>query len=48
LERLVGKLALENEFLKKALQNAIGQAERRGSSLSVTSISPEAFGGGVN
>ena len=48
LERLVGKLALENEFLKKALQNAIGQEERRESSLSVTRISPEAFGGGVN
>jgi len=33
LERLVGRLTLENEFLKKALQNSASQAERRGSSL---------------
>ena len=48
LERLVGKLALENEFLKRALQNAIGQAERRGSSSAATRLSLEAFGGGVS
>jgi transposase len=30
LERLVGKLTLENEFLKKGLQNSLAQAERNG------------------
>ena len=34
LERLVGRLTLENEFLKRGLQNSISQAGRRGSSLS--------------
>jgi len=28
LERLVGRLTLENEFLKKGLQNSLGQSER--------------------
>jgi transposase len=32
LERLVGKLMLENEFLKKGLQNSLAQAERNGNS----------------
>jgi hypothetical protein len=32
LERLVGKLTLENEFLKKGLQNRLAQAERNGNS----------------
>ena len=48
LERLVGKLTLENEFLKRALQNAIGRAQRRGGSSSATRSSSEAFGGGVS
>ena len=48
LERLVGKLALENEFLKRALQNAIGKADRRESSLSATKLSSGAFEEGVN
>ena len=48
LERLVGKLTLGNEFLKKALQNAIGQAQRRRSSSSATGTSLEAFRGGVS
>ena len=48
LERLVGKLTLENEFLKKALQNAIGQVGIRESSLSATKGSLEVFGGGVS
>ena len=30
LERLVGKLVLENEFLKRGLQNSISQASRNG------------------
>ena len=32
LERLVGKLTLENEFLKKGLQNSLVQAGRNGRS----------------
>jgi len=30
LERLVGKLTLENEFLKKGLQNSLAQTSRNG------------------
>lgn len=48
LERLVGKLTLENEFLKKALQNAIGQAGKRGSSSLATGTSLATLGGGVS
>jgi transposase len=33
LERLVGKLTLENEFLKKGLQNTLSQPRRNGRSL---------------
>ena len=32
LERLVGRLTLENEFLKKGLQNSLAQAGRNGRS----------------
>ncbi len=32
LERLVGRLTLENEFLKKGLQNSLSQSERSGKS----------------
>jgi hypothetical protein len=34
LERLVGRLTLENEFLKRGLQSSASQARRRGNSLS--------------
>ena len=30
LERLVGRLTLENEFLKKGLQHSLSQSERNG------------------
>jgi transposase-like protein len=30
MERLVGRLTLENEFLKKGLQNTLNQSERNG------------------
>jgi transposase len=30
LERLVGKLTLENDFLKRGLQNSISQSQRNG------------------
>lgn len=33
LEQMVGKLALENEFLKKALQNSLKLSDKRESSL---------------
>ncbi len=33
LERLLGEVTLENEFLKKAVQNSLKQAERRDASL---------------
>ncbi len=36
LERLVGKLALENEFLKKAYQHKLSQQARNGKSSSNT------------
>jgi len=32
LERLVGRLTLENEFLKKGLQNSLSQSARNGKS----------------
>ncbi len=32
LERLVGRLTLENEFLKKGLQNSLSQSEKNGKS----------------
>jgi len=32
LERLVGRLTLENEFLKKGLQNSVSQSQRNGKS----------------
>jgi len=48
LERLVGKLTLENEFLKKAVQNSLKQAEKRGSSLPKIAPLSKAFKGGVS
>ncbi|MBA7467371.1 MAG: transposase [Dehalococcoidia bacterium] len=48
LERLVGKLTLENEFLKKGLQNSVGQSQRNGKSLYGGNISSVASDGGVD
>jgi transposase len=39
LERLVGKLTLENEFLKKGLQHSINQSQRNGKSWAGSSTS---------
>jgi len=47
LERLVGKLTLENEFLKKGLQNSLAQAERNGSSSRAGDGSWTVSGGGA-
>ena len=48
LERLLGKVTLENEFLKKAVQSSCRQTGKRGSSLpSIVPLS-KAFKGDVN
>ena len=48
LERLVGKLTLENEFLKKGLHHSISQSQRNGKSSPDSSISSGISGGGVD
>jgi transposase len=48
LERLVGKLTLENEFLKKGLQHNLSQQRRNGKSSPGGVPSSAASGGGVN
>ena len=46
LERLVGKLTLENEFLKKGLENSLKESPRNGrSSVGGKSFSPASDGG---
>ena len=45
LERLVGRLTLENEFLKKGLQNSISQSIRNGKSLRGGNTSSVVSGG---
>jgi transposase len=47
LERLVGKLTLENEFLKKGLQNSLKESPRNGKSFGVGKFSSPASGEGV-
>ncbi len=47
LERLVGRLTLENEFLKKGLQNSLSQFQRNGKSSPGGNISSTVSGGGV-
>jgi len=48
LERLVGKLTLENEFLKRGLQYSLSQSRRNGKSSPHTSISSGISSGGVD
>jgi transposase-like protein len=48
LERLVGKLTLENEFLKKGLQNSLSQSHRNGKSSRGGSTSSIVSGGGAD
>jgi len=48
LERLVGKLTLENEFLKKGLQHSLGQYQRNEKSLPLSSTSSGISAGGVD
>ena len=46
LERLVGRLTLENEFLKKGLEHSLSQSERNGKSSAGGSASSATSGGG--
>ena len=48
LERLVGKLTLENEFLKKGLQHSLSQSQRNGKSSPSSSISSGISAGGAD
>jgi transposase len=48
LERLVGKLTLENEFLKKGLQSSLSQQQRNRKSSPGGGPSSAASGGGVS
>ena len=48
LERLVGKLTLANEFLKKALQSNLKRAEKTESSLPRIAPLSKAFKGGAS
>jgi len=48
LERLVGKLTLENELLKRGLQNSVSQRPSNGKSSGSTGVSVYTSAGGVN
>jgi len=48
LERLVGRLTLENEFLKRGLQHSLNQSVRNGKSSAGSNTSSGIFGGGVD
>jgi transposase len=48
LERLVGRLTLENEFLKRGLQNSLSQSRRNGKALRAGGASSALSSGGVD
>ena len=48
LEQMVGRLTMENEFLKKALENTLEKAERKESSLPTTDPLCRQSEGGAN
>jgi len=48
LEQMVGRLTMENEFLKKALENTLERAERKEGSLPSTGPWCKQFEGGAN
>jgi transposase len=48
LERLVGRLTLENEFLKRGLQHSLSQSQRNGKSSRYGDVSASPSGGGVD
>ena len=47
LERLVGRLTLENEFLKKGLQNSLSHSQRNGKASASGNTLSAVSGGGV-
>ena len=47
LERLVGKLTLENEVLKRGLQHSLSRSQRNGKSSGYGDVSVSASGGGA-
>jgi transposase len=47
LERLVGKLTLENEVLKKAFQNSLSRSPRNGKQSGYGDVSASPSGGGA-
>jgi transposase len=48
LEKMLGKLTLENEFLKKTLQSALKEQGEKGSSFILTKTSSPVSKGGVS
>ena len=48
LERLVGRLTLENEFLKKGLQHSLNQSHRNGRSSPGLSLSSDIYDEGAD
>jgi transposase-like protein len=48
LERLVGKLTLENEFLKKGLQHSLSQSRRNGKPSGYGDVSASPSDGGAD
>lgn len=48
LERLVGRLTLENEFLKKGLEHSLSQSRRNGRSSGYGDASVSPSGGGAD
>ena len=48
LERLVCRLTLENEFLKKGLQDSLSQSQRNGKSSPTSNTSSGTSGGGAD
>ena len=48
LDRLLGKVTLENEFLKKAVRNSLKQNQKKENSLPKTASSSKALKGGAS
>ena len=48
LERLVGKLTLENQFLKKGLQHSLSRSQRNGKPSPLSNTSSSLSGGGAD
>ena len=48
LERMLGKVTMENEFLKKAVRNSLKQTQKKESSLTKIAPLSKAFKGGAN